>query len=387
MYFSLTDDQLAVQETVRRLAREELAAGYLARAKSSSFPWELHRKVAGLGALGVLTRSPLNPMGGPDYVCAGVIVEELAYGDTNLANAAIIPMFTAALIAEHGTPAVQDRLLGPLVAGETLVSFCLTEPGSGSDAGAMRTTATWEGDGYRLDGEKTSVSLLAHAEAAIVLARTRRDGADAGVSAFVVPLDAAGVDRAPFSDTGWQALGRGGLGLSGARVGPDALLGSEGAAFRTILNGFDYTRPLLVLTTLGCARAAIDETAAYVAERAAFGSTLSRFEGVSFPLAEHATRLEAARLLCYDALGRRAADQPHTATAAMCKWFGPQVAREAVHDCLLLHGHSGYTKELPFEQRLRDVMAIEIADGTAQVQKMIIARELFGEAFLPYARG
>ena len=132
------------------------------------------------------------------------------------------------------------------------------------------------------------------------------------------------------------------------------------------------------------AMAAIDEAAGYVEQRSAFGAPLSRFEGVSFPLAEHATKLTAARSLCYQALDRRSRGAPHTALAAMAKWFGPRTAVEAVHDCLLLFGHYGYTTDNPMEQRLRDVMAAEIADGTAQIQKIIVARELFGRTFVPY---
>ena len=130
----------------------------------------------------------------------------------------------------------------------------------------------------------------------------------------------------------------------------------------------------------------MDETAGYVSDRQAFGSPLARFEGVSFPLAEHATHLEAARLLCYSALWHRTAGQPHTALAAMTKWYGPLHASQAIRDCLLLHGNVGYSAEFPLEQRLRDVLAVEIADGTAQIQKIIIARELFGRQFVPYGR-
>ncbi|HEX4107519.1 MAG TPA: acyl-CoA dehydrogenase family protein [Solirubrobacteraceae bacterium] len=386
MDFELSSEQRAIRDTVREFARSALAPGYLDRARSSDFPWELHRRVAELGALGVLTQDEHNPLGAPDYLTAGVVVEELAYGDSNLANAAIIPMFTSALISEFATEPVRERLLGPLLSGEIYLAFGLTEPGSGSDAAAMRTTAVADADGYSISGEKTSVTMLGESEAILLLARTVRDGAAVGVSAFVVPLDAPGIATASMHDTGWRSLGRGTLALEEVRVSAEALVGAEGAAFRTVLSGFDFTRPLLVLTAVGCASVAIDDTVRYARERSAFGAPLARFEGISFPLAEHATRLEAARLLCYAALCGRGAGTAHTAHAAMAKWFGAQAATAAVHDCLLMHGNYGYTTELPFEQRLRDVMAIEIADGTAQVQKMIIARELFGADFLPYAR-
>jgi cyclohexanecarboxyl-CoA dehydrogenase len=228
--------------------------------------------------------------------------------------------------------------------------------------------------------------MLTHADAIIVIAQTNRDGQAAGVSAFLVPLDSPGIVKSPISDTGWLPMGRGVLHLDNVEVPASHLLGREGGAFRSVLNGFDFTRPLLALTGIGCAQATLDETAGYVSDRLAFGSPLASYEGVSFPLAEHATRLEAARLLCYSALWHRTVGKKHTALAAMTKWYGPQEASRAIHDCLLLHGNYGYSSEFPLEQRLRDVLAVEIADGTAQIQKIIIARELYGRQFVPYGR-
>jgi cyclohexanecarboxyl-CoA dehydrogenase len=386
MDFGLDADQSAIRDSVRRFARAELAAGYLARARSDAFPWELHRRVAGLGVYGLLAGPEHNPLDREDFVAVGLAVEELAYADFNLANAAIPVLLISSLIARHGSPRVRQEWLAPLVAGQVFVAFGLTEPGTGSDATAITTTAVAEGDGYRLSGEKTSVTMLANAQAMIVAARTLRDGEPAGVSTFLVPLDLPGVHTSRVADTGWKPLGRGILHLDGVRVPADALLGPEGSAFRTVLGGFDFTRPLLALTGIGCAQSALDETAEYVCQRQAFGSPLARFEGVSFPLAEHLTTLEAARLLCYSALWKRSAGERHTAEAAMTKWYGPLMASRAVKDCLLLHGNYGYSEEFSLEQRLRDVMAVEIADGTAQIQKIIIARERYGADFVPYAR-
>ncbi len=386
MDFGLDADQSAIRDSVRTFARAELAEGYLARARSEVFPWELHRRIAELGVYGLLAGPEHNPLEHEDFVAAGLAIEELAYADFNLANVAIPVMLMSSLIARHGSPRVRDEWLHRLVTGEAFVAFGLTEPGTGSDATAITTTAVADADGYLLTGEKTSVTMLSHAQAIIIAARTVRDGAPAGVSTFLVPLDAPGLHSSKLADTGWKLLGRGILHLDGVRVPADALLGPEGSAFRNVLNGFDFTRPLLALTGIGCAQSALDETAEYVRQREAFGSPLSRFEGVSFPLAEHLTTLEAARLLCYSALWRRTAGERHTAEAAMTKWYGPLMAGRAVKDCLLLHGNYGYSEEFSLEQRLRDVMAVEIADGTAQIQKIIIARERYGNDFMPYSR-
>jgi cyclohexanecarboxyl-CoA dehydrogenase len=384
MEFGLNEDQEAFRGTVRTFAREKLAPGYLERAKSERFPWDAYREVAGLGVLGLLAGPEFSPLDHEDYVAVGLVVEELAYADFNLANAAIPVLLMSSLIARHARDELRHAWLPRLVAGDTYVALGLTEPGTGSDVTAIRTTATATADGYVLRGEKTSVTMLAHAAALIIVAQTVRDGSPAGVSAFLVPLDSPGIAKSPISDTGWRPMGRGVLHLDDVRVPAENLLGGEGAAFRTVLNGFDFTRPLLALTGIGCAQATLDETAAYVSDRHAFGSQLASFEGVSFPLAEHATHLEAARLLCYSALWHRTVGRKHTALAAMTKWYGPLHASQAIRDCLLLHGNFGYSSEYPLEQRLRDVLAVEIADGTAQIQKIIIARELYGRQFMPY---
>ena len=386
MDFGLSPDQIELRDAVRRMARRDLASGYLERAKSTEFPWEPYRQVARLGVLGLLAGPEHNPLDRQDHVAAGLAVEELAYADFNVANAVIPVLLTSSLIARSGTAQMRERWLGPLVAGQAYLAFGLTESHSGSDAAALRTTATADGDGYLLTGEKTSVTMLANAEAMLVTAQTVRDGASLGVSAFLVDLYAGGIATSGIPDTGWRPMGRGIVHFDDVRVPASARIGAEGAAFRSVLAGFDFTRPLLALTGIGCAQACVDQTARYVADREAFGAPLASFEGVSFPLAEHSTTLEAARLLCYSALWLRDEGRAHSAEASMSKWYGPLVASAAVKDCLLLHGHYGYAEEFGLEQRLRDVMAVEIADGTAQVQKIVIARERFGRDFVPYGR-
>lgn len=386
MDFGLDEDQVSVRDGVRTFATAELAPGYLARGKQSEFPWAVHQRVADLGVLGLLAGEHHNPLETEDFVAAGLAVEELGYADVNVANAVIPVMLVSSLLSTYGSERVRDDWLEALVSGWTYVSFCLTESDSGSDAAALRTKAVAVDGGYVISGQKASVTMVAQASALIVTAQTYRDNVHLGVSAFLVELDNPGITTAGIADTGWKPMGRGMVYFDEVRVTEDALLGAEGEAFRTVLNGFDFTRPLLALTGIGCARASLDETAGYVRGRSAFGSPVSHFEGVSFPLAEHSTILEAARLLCYSTLWKRDRGVRHTADAAMTKWYGPKMAGGAIKDCLLLHGNYGYSEELPFEQRLRDVMALEIADGTAQIQKIIIARELFGTDFLPYER-
>ncbi len=379
MDFTLSEEQRALRDVVRKFAATELAPGYLERARTAAFPWEQHRKVAKLGVLGLLAGPEWGGEEEPDFESCGIVMEQLAYGDFNISNCMLPPLIITSILCGHAPRAMQEEWIPRLVAGETMVALGLTEPGSGSDAAAMRTTATRTETGWVLNGEKTSITAIPHAEAAVIFART-----EAGVSTFLVRMDAPGVQMSVIADPGWLPVGRGSIAMSDVQVPEEALIGAEGDGFRVVMRNFDFTRPLLALTAIGCAQATLDETVEHVRSREAFGSTLSRFEGISFPLAEHATYLDMARTTCYRALWKRTHGLPHTADAAMSKWTGPLFATRAIHDCILQFGHYGYSSEYPHEQRLRDVMAVEIADGTAQVQKIIIARELFGPGFIPY---
>jgi len=381
--FDPTPDQNELRASVRSFARRELASTYLARAQSTEFPWKPLHSLGELGLLQLLCPPEFGGPPEPAYVGAGIAVEELAHADFNIANVLIPPLIISYILSQFGSGEQQQTWLPPLCAGETFVALGLTEPEVGSDAASLRTRATRVDGGWLINGEKTSITAVPHAQACVVFARTGGRGAR-GVSAFLVPLDAAGVSQASIPDPGWKPIGRGSIGFDDVYVPESAMIGGEGEAFSTVMAGFDFTRPLLALTAIGAAQASIDDAAAYVRDRQAFGAPLAAFEGVSFPLAEHATRLVAARSLCYQALQRRERGEAHTALAAMCKWLGPRTSMEAAHDCLLLMGHYGYTTDNPMEQRLRDIMAVEIADGTAQVQKIIIARELFGRDFVPY---
>jgi cyclohexanecarboxyl-CoA dehydrogenase len=384
--FGLTAEQAELHATMRKFAAAELAPGYLERAKAEHFPWHLQRKLGQMGVLAMLAGPEWGGVGEPDYVALGLVVEALAYGDFNVANCMLPTLLATAVLRAHASAAAQERWMPGLTSGDEFMSIALTEPESGSDAGAMQATATPVGDGFVLNGEKTSVTGLLHARSALVFASGNRAAGARAVTAFAVDLEEAGCSRTPIGDTGWRPIGRGSLHLDDVRVSADAVVGGVGGGFSVVMNGFDFTRPLLALTAIGCAQATLDETVAYVRQRRAFGSPLASFEGVSFPLAEHHARLEAARLLCYKTLWARMRGERHTELAAMSKWYGPAVATRAVHDCLLLHGHYGYATDSSFEQRLRDVLAVEIADGTAQIQKIVIAREAFGRDFVPYRR-
>jgi cyclohexanecarboxyl-CoA dehydrogenase len=192
-----------------------------------------------------------------------------------------------------------------------------------------------------------------------------------------------GITRGRFDCHGQRAIGRGSIFFENVRVPTNHLLGREGEGFGQVMQGFDFSRALIGLQCLAVAKISLEETWAYVAERQAFGNSLSAFQGVSHPLADFETQVEAARLLCLQTLWLKDRGAPHTAEAAMCKWWGPKLSYDAVQACLLMHGHGGYDRQLPFEQRLRDLLGFNIGDGTAQIMKTVIARQRAGRAAVP----
>ena len=314
---------------------------------------------------------------GVDCLTSGLLLEQIAYGDFNVAYVNLLASLCGQIVARYAKPGVGEQWLKAVIAGEKLIAIALTEPSAGSDAARLKLKATRDGDDYILSGEKASISLATQSDVAVVFARTgeQADGAR-GISAFLVPMDAAGVSRTAYDDLGTRPVGRGSIFFDGVRVSCDLMLGDEGQGFVQVMQGFDYSRALIGLQCLAVARASLDETWVYVQQREAFGKPIAEFQGVSFPLAEAETQYQAARWLCLRTLWLKDQGLPHTAEAAMCKWWGPKLSCEIIQQCLLSHGHGGYGGDYPFGQRYRDVFGLQIGDGTAQIMKMIIARQM-----------
>jgi cyclohexanecarboxyl-CoA dehydrogenase len=289
------------------------------------------------------------------------------------------------IVARHAAPALAAQWIPRVVSGEAVLALALSEPRGGSDAANLQLAARRDGGDYVLRGEKTSISMADQADAAVVFARTGEATQGArGVSAFLVPMDLPGISRTRFRDLGSHAVGRGSIFFDDVRIPADWRLAEEGMGFVQVMQGFDYSRALIGLQVCAAAQASLDESWAYVREREAFGTPIAQFQGVSFPLAEGEGMIQAVRQLCFHTLRLRDEGLPHTAEAAMCKWLGPKTAVEVIHQCLLTHGHYGWSMDLPHQQRLRDVMGLEIGDGTAQVMKLIVARERAGRVAVQY---
>ncbi|HUF91501.1 MAG TPA: acyl-CoA dehydrogenase family protein [Candidatus Limnocylindria bacterium] len=378
MHLAFTPEQDELIRTLRAFARKELAPRSAAWDKSGEFPWDVWRQMGELGLLGL--RMPA-AYGGheADYLTFGLAMQEIGRGDFGCTYGIQLAGLAGEILGRNASEALKQRWLPPTARGETVIALALTEPGVGSDAANLACRAERDGDGaYVLTGEKSGISLAMAAQAAIVFARTERSAGARGVSAFLVELDVPGVSRSPLRDMGTRVVGRAVLAFDHVRVPAAHRIGEEGSGFYQIMQGFDYNRVGIALACLGVAQVSIEETMAYAKERRAFGRPLASFEGVSFAIAEAATHLEACRWLCYRALWLADHGQPYTKESAMTKWWGPRLAVETIHQCLLLHGHYGYTDELPFEQRMRDVIGLEIGDGTAEVMKLIVARQLMG---------
>ena len=380
----LTDEQHSYQEAARRFSRERLLPSYRQREIDGRLDRALVREIGSLGLIGVDLPPAFGGLG-LDGVTAGLIIEELGYGDFNIGSMAVVAALLSAILARDALPEVAQKWVPAIIQGEAIVALAITEPRGGSDAANMQFKARQDADRFILNGEKTSVTFSDTADAFLVFARTGKPGDGAkGITAFLVPSDSAGIRTTRFDDVGGVCLGRGSVFFDDVVVNSSQCVGSVGKGFTQVMMGFDYSRALIALQCIGAAQASLDEAWAYAKDRQAFGRAIGQFQGVSFPLAEAESQIAAVRQLAYHTLQLRDAGQPHTAEAAMVKWMGPKTAFDTIHQCLLTFGHYGWTKDLPHQQRMRDVMGLEIGDGTASVMKLIIARERIGRVAVQY---
>ena len=378
----IDEDLQAIAEHARRFATERVAPGFLERDDTRVLDRTLMKE---MGELGFIAPELPEEFGGQGMGClaAGVIHEEIARADLSISYINLLASLNGQILSHHGQPEVVRPWLEKLTQGEALFAIALTEPRGGSDAANLRLRVERVGDEYVINGEKTSISAADQADAAVVFGRTGSiESAAHGVTALLVPMDLPGITTNRFDCHGQRAIGRGSIFFENVRVPVNHRLGEENKGFVQVMQGFDFSRALIGLQVLAVAQVALEETWEYVAEREAFGKPLSAFQGVSHPLANYETQVAAARLLCLQTLWSKDRGLPHTAEAAMCKWWGPKLSYEVIHQCLLMFGHGGYDRGV-MEQRLRDVMGFQIGDGTAQIMKTIIARTKAGRQAVP----
>jgi cyclohexanecarboxyl-CoA dehydrogenase len=374
-----TNEDPALLESLRdaasRFAREKLLPRYQAREVDAKYDRGLLREMGRLGLIAPELPEALGGLGLSHTAC-GLITEQIAYGDFNVSYVQVFGSLLGHVISRNANPELGKHWVSRIAAGDALVAIALTEPGGGSDVANLSTRAVRSGQHYLISGEKTSISGAVQADAFVVFARTgKKEDGHRGISAFLVPAETPGITRTQFEDVGTKIVGRGSVFFDEVRVPLENMLGEESQGFSHVMQGLDFSRVLIALQCIGAAQASIDETWQYVTQRKAFGGTISQFQGVTFPLAEGEAQIAAVRQLSYHALALGDQGKKHTVETAMVKMMGPKNAFDVIHTCVLLHGHYGYSLDLPHQQRLRDVMGLELGDGTEQIMKKIITRE------------
>ncbi|MEU5327068.1 acyl-CoA dehydrogenase family protein [Streptomyces parvus] len=374
----LTDDQFAVVETTLDFAQEHLAPHAVAWDQDKHFPVDVLRKAAGLGLGGVYVREDL---GGSGLTRSdGVLVfEALATGCPSIAGYLSIHNMVGWMIDRYGTEDQRARYLPGLCTMERLGSYCLTEPGAGSDAAALRTRAVRDGDHWVLTGTKQFISGAGASHLYIVLARTGEDG-PRGISAFVVERDDPGLSfGANEKKMGWNAQPTRQVLMDGVRIPADRLLGEEGGGFRIAMNGLNGGRLGIAACSLGGAQSALDRSLAHLADREAFGGRLLDAQALQFRLADMATELAAARALvrqAAEALDRNTTGAPQL--CAMAKHFATDTGYSVADRALQLHGGYGYLAEYGIEKIVRDLRVHQILEGTNEIMRVMVARSLTG---------
>ncbi|WP_137167019.1 acyl-CoA dehydrogenase family protein [Salinimonas lutimaris] len=379
MDFQLTEDQQAFAQTAAQFAREALAPNAARWDAEHIFPVEALQQAGELGFCGLYTPEEQGGLG-LSRLDSSIIFEQLAMGCTTTTAMLTIHNMATWMIATWGTDAVRDRWCESLVSGQQLASYCLTEPGAGSDAASLKTTARKQGDGYVLNGAKVFISGAGSTHVLVVMARTGGPGAQ-GVSAFAVPADAVGITYGkPEEKMGWNAQPTRMITFEDVQLQADWLLGEEGDGFRFAMMGLDGGRINIATCSVGTAQQALDTARNYMHEREQFGKPLAAFQALQFKLADMATELVAARQMVRLAawkLDNQDADR--TTYCAMAKRFATDIGFKVCNEALQLHGGYGYIKEYPLERHVRDVRVHQILEGTNEIMRLIIGRRLLAD--------
>ncbi|RBM08325.1 acyl-CoA dehydrogenase family protein [Novacetimonas cocois] len=371
----LNDTQEQVRDMARAFADEVIRPAAEALDREERFPSEIYDEMAKVGLFGIGVPEEL---GGPgfDTLTYAVVMEELSRGYASVADQCGLVELISTLLVRHGT-AVQQKMLPEVISMQRKVAYCITEAEAGTDVSGIRTTAVKDGDGWVLNGGKLWIHNAPVADTGFVLARTDREAGNRGMSIFIVDLHARGIERGPKEHKmGQRASQVGGLTFSDVRLGPDALLGEAGRGFHMMMSVLDKGRVGIAALAVGIAQAGLEAAVDYAGTRKQFGKQISEFQGVQWLLADMAKDIEAARLLVHSAAVK--IDRGHDATrsCSMAKCFAGDMAVARTADAVQVFGGSGYIRGFEVERLYRDAKITQIYEGTNQIQRMIIAREL-----------
>ncbi len=375
MDFELNEDLLALQDVARDFAAEHIAPHARQWDREADIPREVVRKLADLGFLGVFTPTEYGGSGLGD-LAGTVVMEEIARhcGATALMLDAHNALCSAHII-RAANDAQKAKYLTRLATGECLGAWALTEPGCGSDAAALSTTATLEGEHWVLNGTKQWITNGHYAEIYVVMARTDPTKGAKGISAFIVERDRKGFERGPKEDKlGMRASDTVGLMFDNCRIPKENLCGKLGEGFVDAMKVLERGRITISALSLGLARGALEESLAYAKQRTAFGKPIFDHQSIQFMLADMAMEIDAGRLLTRKAAILSDAGEPSNIEASVAKLFTSEMATRACLNAIQIHGGNGYTKEVPVERYMRDAKLCEIGEGSSQIQRMIIAR-------------
>ena len=378
MDFELTADQREIQGLTREFAAAEIEPHAAEWDREHRFPRELFGKLAELGLMG--TCIPEEHGGaGADFLSYILVLEELSRGDAGVGVTVAVHTSAVTLpILTFGTDEQKSRFVPPLARGEALGAFALTEPEAGSDAGALRTAATANGDGWSISGAKQWITNGRYAGTFLLFARTDQDTPGAkGVSAFILDADHVKVTR-DEEKLGLNSSITNDIVLEGAEVGPERLLHVEGKGFEVAMATLDGGRIGIAAQALGIAQAAYEAARAYALERKQFGKRIAEFQAIQWKLADMATEIDAARMLVYRAAWLKEQGRLHTEEGAKAKLFASEMARRQTAEAIQIFGGYGYTKEFPVERYYRDAKITEIYEGTSEIQRLVIARSILG---------
>ena len=373
----LNEEQEQVRDAVRAFAQVELWPHAARWDKEHYFPKEAHQGLAALGAYGICVPEEF---GGAnfDYLTLALVLEEIAAGDGGTSTAiGVTNCPVNAILMRYGNAAQKKQWLMPLAQGKLLGAFCLTEPHTGSDASALRTTALKDGDAYVINGVKQFITSGKNGQVAIVIAVTDKGAGKKGMSAFIVPTDAPGYSASRLEDKlGQHSSDTAQVNFDNCRIPVENLIGAEGEGYKIALSALEGGRIGIAAQSVGMARSAFEVALAYSKERQSFGTSIFNHQAVGFRLAECATKLEAARQLIWHAASLRDAGRPCLKEAAMAKLFASEMAEEVCSAAIQTLGGYGYVSDFPVERIYRDVRVCQIYEGTSDVQKIIIQRAL-----------
>jgi alkylation response protein AidB-like acyl-CoA dehydrogenase len=374
--FELTEDQLAIQEMAQRFTADAITPYAAEWDEKHTFPRDTIRRAAELGFGSIYVSEPSGGIG-LGRLEAALIMEAMAYGCPSTSAFISIHNMAAWMIDRFGSPAVKAKYLPRLIGMENFASYCLTEPSSGSDAAALKTKATRDGDDWLVTGTKQFISGGGENEVYVTMVRTGEEGPK-GISCLVIEKDMPGVSfGAQEKKLGWHSQPTAALNLDNVRVPAENIVGGEGEGFRIAMMGLDGGRLNIGACSLGGAQRCLDEAIKYTKERQQFGKPIADFQNTQFTLADMATDLEAARALLYRAAVKVTENAPDkTRFAAMAKRFATDQCSAVVDRALQLHGGYGYLQDYPIERFWRDLRVHSILEGTNQIMRMIVGRDL-----------